>query len=120
MLPENITLNTREYRAQVINPTSTLRADPSTTFGVTRTLKVSHDTTKDGIVNSAVIIDRQDVDLSPTSLTYGSVRTDRVMVKFSYDKNANLNHSSLLGLMLDDVVALLTPENVALILNQEH
>lgn len=120
MLLENITLNTQEFRTQVINPTATLRSVAGLPFGSTKTLRVSHDTSKDGVVSSACIIDTSSIDVDPLSDTNGSTLTDRVMVKFSYDKTANHDYATALKSALADMIVLLDATNVDLILNQEH
>jgi len=121
MLAENITLNTIEYRLQVVNPTSSLRVVSGLPFGTGRTLKVSHDKTGKGIVNSAVTIDVTAVDTTATSLSFGKAIDDRVMVKFSYDTSVSHNYTAALTSALADLVSFLSvPANVTMILNQEH
>lgn len=120
MLPENITLNSQEFRTQVTNPTSTLRSVPGLPFGNNKTLRVSHETDKKGVVSSAVIVDSSIIDVDPLSDTIGSTLTDRVMIKFTYDKSANHDYATALKSALADLVSLLNETNVPLILNQEH
>lgn len=121
MLTDNITLNTREYRLQVVNPTSSLRAISSLPFGTGRTLKVAHDMTKAGVVNTAVTIDVTSVDVTAGSSTLGRMIDDRVMVKLSYDRSISHDYTASLTSALTDLISFLnTPANVTMLLNQEH
>lgn len=120
MLAENITLNTQEFRSQVVNPTATLRSVSGLPFGKNKTLRVSHETAKDGVVNSAIIIDDSTVILDSASADVGTTLIDRVMVKFSYNKSIEHDYATALKSALADVVSLLTAANVDMILNQEH
>lgn len=121
MLTDNITLNTREYRKQVVNATSTLRSISSLPFGTGRTLKVAHETTNKGVVNTAVTIDLTSVDVNASSLTFGKVIDDRVMLKISYDPTISHDYTASLTSALTDLISFINvPANVTMLLNKEH
>lgn len=71
----------RAYALQVLGSTSSTYSDPSATADEPRTLRVTHEVTGSGVVNSAMIIDQMIDSGDPN--TADSIL--RGMVKLSYD-----------------------------------
>lgn len=121
MLASNITLNTKEYRLRVINPTSSLRSVSGLPFGTTRSLKTTTETTSKGLVNTAVIIEITSIEDANGIASSKGVISDRVMIKFSYDESVEHDYKANLVSALADITALLaTTTNVDMLLNKEH
>lgn len=124
MLADNITLNTSdEYRLQVRNPTSSLRSLAGLPLGDNQTLRVSHETAKNGVISSALIRENTYVDVDGV-LPDNGTDSLKVLVKAIYNPNIALSTGdkiTVLTQMLTEIAEIIAvPASVDAFFNLEH
>jgi hypothetical protein len=84
--PSDIVIDTETFSLVSVRPTSSVRSDATTDLNTPNTLTVSHETAKDGGVQSVIYNDRSYIEACNTTCgTPASQRRVRAQFKLSYN-----------------------------------
>lgn len=118
--PSDITIDTQTYSTIVTRPTSTVRQDPTAEINSPRTMTISHETAKSGVVSSVVYFDNAYVtdcnDACVIAPTLGKIRSQFKLSYNPLDKQVSL---ATIQADVEELMLFLTPENLTKLINLE-